>query len=128
MIKYMLVFLFFFITVAAGVSVVLSEFNRMVYPAGPAEVFRMDCEDSGGCRIEFLGEKIVLYPPAGMAGFNQNISFEIQQSGGQALEKMFVEINNFITNRITGTNFFLSGLLNRFSVTERSLPGGAGEH
>lgn len=57
-IKYKLTVLFFIAAVAAGVSVTLSEFNRMVYPAGPVGSFSLKGGGSDIYHLEFLGEKI----------------------------------------------------------------------
>ena len=66
--KYKLTILLFIVVVAAGVSVALSEFNHMVYPAGPASVFSLKGGEYGVYRMEFLGEKIRVEFPADFTG------------------------------------------------------------
>lgn len=55
---YLTVLIIFLIAVASGVSVVLEEFNRMVYPAGPVRPFNFNENGPGAWEVEFLGEKV----------------------------------------------------------------------
>ncbi|HOV79690.1 MAG TPA: hypothetical protein PK728_06235 [Bacillota bacterium] len=66
--KYKLVVLVFFLVVGAGTSAVLSQFNRMIYPAGPFSILKVECGGPGFYRVEFLGEKALLERPLWISG------------------------------------------------------------
>lgn len=66
-VKYNLIIILFALVVAGGVSVVLSGFNQMIRPAGPVSAFRLEGGGPGVYRLEFLGEKIAVQIPPGLA-------------------------------------------------------------
>lgn len=106
-VKYNLTLLFFITTVAVGISVALSEFNRMVHPAGPVSAFSLKGGESGVYHMELLGEKIRISLPesfvtdlfAGETVENSKRYIteafkNLKQNGGQVLEKSLFKLKD----------------------------------
>lgn len=54
---YLLAILLFILVVMAGVSVVLTEFNRMIRPAAPVNALNLEAAGNSTYRVEILGEE-----------------------------------------------------------------------
>lgn len=124
--KFKLICVLFVLVVASGVSVALSEFNRMVYIPGGARAFKVDYVGPGCCQAEFLGEKIKIELPAAMIGFNpreealkvsesvKEASLQVKITGGQVLKRTLAANCNFASEKITVINNRLSVLADWF--------------
>lgn len=115
-VKYKLAILFFAAVVAVGVSVVLSQFNVMIRPAGPVSAFHLEGGGNSVYQVEFLGEKVGLELPANpVTGFITEKNVEngkayigkayesLKDNNGQVLEKLLLNLKVAVGSIVSET-------------------------
>jgi len=78
--KYKFVVLLSIAAVALGSAYTIANFNKIVAPDVPVRAFRFDHAESGACRLEILGENLVVKLPAEYYPLIENKCGEILMS------------------------------------------------
>ncbi|MCL6634639.1 MAG: hypothetical protein K6T29_02585 [Peptococcaceae bacterium] len=133
--KYRLMLLFFCAAVAAGVAVILAEFNVMIRPAGPVRAFGLEEAGPGVYRVEFLGEKATVQVPAGAAAalseskvrngeYFRGVFEGLEQKGGQALREALAALAAGAERAAKSVEPLLCEIKKRLCSPDSSRPAG----
>ncbi len=122
---YLLSLSLFVLAVGSGIYVVLKEFNRMVCPSPPVQVFDLEAAGSQVYRVEFLREEVDLKLPVDLTRAGDLMS-QFQRDlvegkdPGIVAEAGKVTAGWWATLREAG-NRFISGLLSSSAAAAGSL-------